>query len=172
MPSPLQTIETLYTAFRMLDAARMEACYAHGARFDDPAFALQGRERIGSLWRMLCEGIAAQGRADWRIDVEDLVVYGEGAAAVGHAHWEPRYRFGPTGRRVHNLIDATFSFDADGLILTHRDDFDFWRWSRQAIGLRGALFGWAPWFKRQARQAAERRLDRWLAREARLRALG
>lgn len=171
MTAPLQTLETFYNAFRMLDAARMEACYAPAARFDDPVFSLHGRERIGGLWRMLCEGIVAQGRADWRLDFDDLVVHGEGETCVGHAHWEPRYRFGPTGRRVHNVIDATFTFDADGLILAHRDEFDLWRWSRQAIGLRGVLLGWMPWFAGQTRAAGMRRYERWLAREARQRKL-
>jgi hypothetical protein len=168
MPAPLQTLETFYNAFRMLDAGRMEACYARAARFDDPVFSLQGRERIGGLWRMLCEGITDQGRADWRLDFDDLVIGGAGETCVGHAHWEPRYRFGPTGRRVHNVIDATFTFDADGMMLTHRDDFDLWRWARQAMGLRGALFGWSPWFTRQVRATGLRRYERWMARQGKL----
>jgi hypothetical protein len=43
-----------------------------------------------------------------------------------------RYTF-RTGRKVVNDIRATFEFQ-DGLILDHRDVFDFGAWSRQALG--------------------------------------
>jgi hypothetical protein len=157
---PRETITTLYQAFRALDGATMEQCYAASARFDDPVFSVQGRERIGGLWRMLCEGSIQQGRADWRLDFDSVVVEGR----KGYAHWEPRYRFGATGRRVHNVIDASFQFDEDGLILVQRDDFDLYRWSCQALGAKGRLLGWMPWFRTQLRKQAARRFEAWLAR--------
>jgi hypothetical protein len=162
-PAPLATLETFYAAFRDLDAETMQACYAPEARFDDPVFALSGREGIGDMWRMLCEGVKARGRADWRLEFRDLAVEGE----QGRAHWEARYRFGATGARVHNAIDADFAFDAQGLILAHRDRFDLWRWSRQALGAKGLLLGWMPWFRRQLRLQAAQRLDAWRARTPR-----
>lgn len=159
---PLATIERFYSAFRALDADTMQACYAADARFDDPAFALQGRERIGGMWRMLCEGVQAKGRAQWRLEFGELAVEPEGAR--GRAHWEAHYLFSATGRSVHNVIDAEFGFDAAGLIASHRDRFDFWRWSRQALGAPGLLLGWTPWLRGQVRQQAAGRLDAWLAR--------
>jgi hypothetical protein len=39
------------------------------------------------------------------------------------------------------LISAQFYFQ-DGLIIRHTDDFDIWKWSKQALGLTGYLFGW------------------------------
>jgi len=56
---------------------------------------------------------------------------------------------------VHNIIDAQFTF-RDGLIASHRDRFDFWSWSRQALGAPGLLLGWTPALRRkvQARAAA------------------
>jgi hypothetical protein len=29
----------------------------------------------------------------------------------------------------------------EGLIIEHRDHFELWRWSRQALGLKGLLLG-------------------------------
>ena len=156
---PVETVQALYEAFRALDGARMEQCYAEDACFDDPVFSVRGRARIGGLWRMLCEGAIRQGRADWRLDYGDIVVEGR----KGCAHWEPKYRFGATGRRVHNLIDASFHFDGQGLILAHRDDFDLYRWGCQALGAKGRLLGWMPWFRTQLRAQAARRLEAWLA---------
>jgi hypothetical protein len=161
--APLATLETFYDAFRALDPDTMQACYAPEARFDDPVFGLSGREQIGGMWRMLCEGVKARGRADWRLEFRDLAVQGR----RGRAHWEAKYRYGATGARVHNLIDADFGFDERGLILVHRDRFDLWRWSRQALGIRGLLLGWMPVFRTQIRTQAARRLEHWHARAPR-----
>lgn len=43
---------------------------------------------------------------------------------------------------MHNEIDAEFTFQ-DRLIFRHVDRFDFWDWSRQALGTPGALLGWS-----------------------------
>lgn len=41
-----------------------------------------------------------------------------------------------------------------GLIATHRDRFNFWRWARQALGAPGVLLGWSPSLKRKVRNTA------------------
>jgi hypothetical protein len=74
------------------------------------------------------------------------------------AHWDAWYSFSRTGRQVHNIIDATFEFK-DGLIYRHTDRFDFWRWSRQALGLSGTLLGWTPVIKNKVRSIARKNLD-------------
>ena len=93
----------------------------------------------------------AKGMDAWSLQFSDVSADG----AQGRAHWEARYRFSATGRMVHNIIDAQFSF-RDGLIASHRDRFDFWSWSRQALGAPGWLLGWSPALRRkvQARAAA------------------
>jgi hypothetical protein len=144
-------VAAFYAAFRELDAASMKAAYAPEARFHDPVFRLAGRDEIGAMWAMLAEATARQGRDVWRLDFSDITA----DASHGRAHWEARYRFSSTGRMVHNIIEASFSFDASGLIVTHRDRFDFWRWSRQALGPAGAALGWTPWLRHKVqRQAA------------------
>ena len=72
---------------------------------------------------------------------------------TGHAHWEARYTFSTTGRKVHNIIEAEFQFQA-GRIAVHHDRFNFWGWSSQALGPTGILLGWTPF---RARQGARHR---------------
>ena len=50
-----------------------------------------------------------------------------------------------------------------GLITHRHDNFDFWRWSRQARGLPGLLLGWSPLLRRQAPVRAHSRLNRYIA---------
>ena len=84
-------------------------------------------------------------------------------ARTGRAHWDAHYRFSATGRLVLNRIDAAFSFNPDGLIVTHRDRFDFWAWSRQALGAPGWLLGWTPLLRNKVRQQAAANLRKFLA---------
>ena len=142
-----QTLIRFYTAFAALDADTMARCYADDATFDDPAFSLKGRREIGGMWQMLCAATRGKGRQDWRLDFKDI----RADASTGHAHWEAHYRFSATKRLVHNIIEAEFTFTPEGLIASHKDSFDFWRWSRQALGMGGWVLGWAPFFNKQVR---------------------
>jgi hypothetical protein len=154
------TIETLYTALRQLDGAAMASCYVADASFEDPAFNLRGRERIGGMWRMLTEATRAKGREVWRLDFSAVEAQGQS----GSAHWEAHYRFAATGRMVHNRVDARFQFNADGKIVRHVDSFDFWAWSRQALGTPGLLLGWTPMLRNKVRAQAAAKLDQFLAK--------
>ena len=80
------------------------------------------------------------------------------------AHWDVHYLFSATGRQVLNRIDAQFEFDTSGLILRHRDRFDFWVWSRQALGVPGWLLGWTPFLRKKVRTQAMAHLRRFLER--------
>ncbi len=142
-------LQRFYAAFAALDGAAMQACYAPDARFEDPVFTLAGRDEIGAMWRMLCDAVRRRGRDDWQLEARGI----EADAAAGRAHWEARYRFSATGRLVHNVIDAEFGF-RDGLIATHRDRFDFWRWSRQALGPAGLALGWSTMLRGKVRAQA------------------
>lgn len=155
------TLERFYTAFAQLDDTTMAACYAKDARFDDPAFTLHGLREVAGMWRMLCTATRTQGRADWKLDYSGV----QADETLGQAHWEARYRFSRTGRLVHNIIDAQFTFDAQGRILQHRDRFDFWRWSRQALGAPGLLLGWTPLLRAKVRTQAAQGLQKFLASE-------
>ena len=150
------TIERLYDALSRRDGAAMTACYHPDATFSDPVFPdLRGGE-VGAMWRMLC----AQGD-DLEVTWSD--VWADGG--TGRANWEATYSFGPQRRTVHNRITATFTFD-DGLIRTHEDRFDLWRWTRMAVGPVGVALGWSSVVQQRVRMQADVGLRRWIAKEA------
>ena len=150
------TIKTLYTAFARLDGEAMQKCYAKDASFQDEVFTLEGREQVGGMWRMLCDATKDKGRDVWRLESSHIT--------QNSAHWEAHYRFSATGRMVHNIIDASFEFTPDGLIRRHRDRFDFYRWSRQALGLPGVLLGWTPMLRGGIQRKAAQNLAAYLAK--------
>jgi ketosteroid isomerase-like protein len=152
---PKDLIEQFYAAFAERAGDRMAACYAPAATFSDPVFgALDGRE-AGGMWRMLT------GQAkDLRIELLDSAAEQE----RGSAHWRAHYTFSQTGRAVVNDVHASFRF-ADGLIVEHVDDFDFYRWAQQALGTRGLLLGWTPFVRSAVRGRARASLEQFLARE-------
>jgi ketosteroid isomerase-like protein len=152
-------IRAFYAAFAALDVDAMAALYADDVRFEDPAFALDGRDAVMAMWRMLIETVRAKGREDWSLEASAI----RADAHEGSAHWEARYRFSATGRLVHNRIDATFVF-RDGLVVRHIDTFDVWRWSRQALGAPGLLLGWSGFMRRRIREQAGARLAAWRTR--------
>jgi len=157
-----QTLRRFYDAFARLDADTMAACYAPDARFDDEAFSLRGAREVGGMWKMLCRGTQAKGAAVWKLDYRDI----EADAAAGKAHWDAHYLFSATGRIVDNAIDSRFTFTPEGLIASQRDRFDFWRWSRQALGAPGLLLGWSPMLKKKVRATAAANLQAFLARNS------
>lgn len=153
------TLNTFYTAFAALDADTMAQCYAPGVEFQDEVFTLHGQTEVMGMWRMLCDAVRSKGREDWK-----LVFSGVTAdAASGAAHWDATYRFSATGRMVVNRIDGSFRFDTGGRIVQHRDRFDFWSWSRQALGAPGMLLGWTPFLHNKVRQQAGAGLRKYLA---------
>jgi hypothetical protein len=156
------TITSFYTAFAELDSQRMASCYAENAHFRDEAFDLQGKEKIMGMWGMLCDAVKAKGRSHWHLEFSQI----QSDGTSGSAHWEPTYLFSATGRIVHNIIDAQFSFSAQGLILTHHDRFDFWRWSSQALGTPGQLLGWSGFLRSKVQQQANANLRKYLQSKA------
>jgi hypothetical protein len=127
----------------------MAALYAPDGRFRDPAFGELTGAEAGAMWRMLT------GRAeDLRVDLVDH--------DDASAHWIAHYTFTQTGRPVVNDVRARFFFQ-DGLIVEHVDAFDFWRWSRQALGTPGLLLGWTPVLRRKVQAQARESLRRFTA---------
>ncbi|RMS86620.1 nuclear transport factor 2 family protein [Pseudomonas savastanoi] len=137
-------ITRFYEAFAQLDAEAMSACYTDDVLFSDPAFGELRGPQVGDMWRMLTSRaknfsvVFDQVRADDR---------------AGTAHWVATYLFSQTGRTLVNDIEARFVF-RDGKICEHRDNFDMWRWSRQALGLKGLLLGWTPLVRNAVRAQA------------------
>jgi ketosteroid isomerase-like protein len=153
-----ELVARFYTAFAALDAAAMADCYAADVSFRDEVFALRSREEVAGMWRMLCSATRAKGRDAWSLSYDGV----EADDRRGRAQWQAHYRFSATGRLVHNVIAAEFEF-RDGRIVAHRDRFDFWRWSRQALGASGWLLGWTPFLRRKVQARAAANLRAFLA---------
>ena len=145
-------LEAFYQGFGARDAEAMAAAYAPDATFSDPVFQGLKGAQVPAMWRMLA------GRA------RDLTVTYHGVKADdtrGQADWEATYSYGPARRRVHNVIHSAFRFE-DGKIVAQRDRFNLWRWSRMALGTRGALLGWLPPVRSAIRREARKALDAYM----------
>lgn len=152
-------LNQFYAAFAQLDADAMASFYAPDARFEDEIFTLRGHEEVTGMWRMLCAATRVKGTDVWKLRASGV----EAGAISGKARWVADYRFSATGRLVHNVIDSVFEFDPQGLIWRQRDRFDFWAWSRQALGAPGLLMGWTPFLRRKVQAQAAANLKRYLA---------
>lgn len=148
-------IRQFYEAFSRRDAAAMGRCYHDEARFNDPAFPNLNAAQVRAMWHMLCEG-----GKDLRIEFSQVLA----TETEGSCHWDAYYTFSQTGRMVHNSIDARFTFK-DGKILTHTDHFNFWRWSRQALGLPGLLLGWTTFLQKKVQATAGGRLAKYMSKQ-------
>lgn len=149
-------LDRYYAAFAARDGATMAGCYASDATFRDPVFELSGSD-VGAMWRMLC----SRG-GDLRTSSSNRVADEQS----GSADWEAWYAFSATGRSVHNIVHSQFRF-RDGRIVAQVDRFDFWRWSRQALGLPGLLLGWTPFLRDKVRSNAGKALRHFIEVENR-----
>jgi ketosteroid isomerase-like protein len=144
-------IVRFYEAFNRLDAEAMAACYSDDVLFSDPVFGELRGKQAGDMWRML----TSRAR-DFSVRFDNV----RADDRSGGAHWVATYLFSQTGRTVVNDIQARFVF-RDGKIIEHHDHFDLWRWSRQALGAKGALLGWTPLVQNAIRAQAQKGLKAW-----------
>ena len=144
-------IGSFYAAFEKQDYETMAACYHPEVYFKDAAFEVSGKQAC-AMWHMLCS--RSKG-----LQLEYSVSAQNGKIS---AHWEPIYTFSQTGRRVHNIVDAQFELK-DGKIIRHIDTFDFWRWSKQALGFTGLLLGWSGFLQRKVNAMAAQSLAAFIA---------
>jgi ketosteroid isomerase-like protein len=146
-------IERFYAAFAERNGAAMAACYAPEVSFSDPVFPDLHGDEAGAMWRMLTERAT-----DLRIELLER----EAGDERGSARWRAHYTFTQTGRPVVNDVRASFRF-AGGLIVEHRDEFDFHRWARQALGPVGLVLGWTPLLRASVRRRARAGLEQFRA---------
>ena len=152
----IQTLENFFSAFQNLNASEMAKIYASDAAFSDEVFNLKNGEAIGQMWAMLVGNIARSGKEHWSLTYK--------VESIDAATWEAKYLFSATGRVVVNRVRSTFTFDPYGKVKIQMDEFDFWRWSRQAFGVTGLLLGWNPLFKRKVRAKAQENLNRLISK--------
>lgn len=150
-PHPNESLlHSFYDAFSHGNWRTMGDAYSDSARFSDPIFPDLAAPQARAMWRMLLERGS------------DLELSYGGISADEHrgaARWEAVYTFSATGRKVHNVIESAFVFE-EGRIVQHTDQFDFWRWTRMALGLKGTLLGWTPLVRNKVQSMAARQLQR------------
>ncbi len=150
-----ELLTRFYSALQRRDAEAMGACYHDDGVFVDPAFGKLSAPEARAMWRML------MGRAQ---DFEMTFEVRHADEGSGSGFWEARYTFSKTSRKVVNRITSQFGFH-EGLILAHRDQFDMWAWTRQALGAPGLLLGWTPFLQKKVQLEARRGLEAFMAKE-------
>lgn len=148
-------VQRFYQAFAEKNYRVMQGLYHPQAMFSDPAFPNLTSSQVKAMWEMLIKS-----STDLRIEVTDVVA----EENKGSCQWQAWYTFSKTGRKVHNIIQASFEFK-DGLIYRHTDSFDFWRWSRMALGFSGVMLGWTPFLRSKVSAMAMQRLDKFMTKE-------
>ena len=148
-----QILEDFYVAFVNGDVSRMTAHYHSNAIFEDPAFGKLNYEEVKAMWAMLID----RSRGDLKITF-DILSINENLSKVA---WEAKYHYGKKRRPVHNKIIASIVIE-DDKIIRHTDKFNLWRWSAQAIGPVGSLFGWSPVLKNTIRKKARKALYHYM----------
>lgn len=140
-----QVIEEFYAGFAEGNAKTMASCYHKDIVFQDPAFGKLEGQDVLDMWEMLLE----KSKGNIKIEFSDV----RADELSGSAKWVAAYLFRKTNRNVVNVIQASFVFK-DGLIIKHTDEFDIWKWSKQALGLLGYLLGWSAFMQQKIQKNA------------------
>jgi ketosteroid isomerase-like protein len=145
-------IKTFYDAFSKLDFRTMQSCYNDNPIFNDPVFGILQGDEVKAMWEMLCKNAR-----DFSLQYSSIEVDGEYATC----NWTATYAFSKTGRRVINNVKAHLRIQ-NNKISEHTDEFDLYKWSRQALGLTGTLLGWSGYLKNKIRFDAKSRLKSFM----------
>lgn len=147
-------IEKFYTAFKNKDYKSMQACYADNATFSDAIFKDLNAAQTKAMWQMLLT------------KSKDIRVVFSAVTAdkyTGTVHWDAYYTFTSTDKKVVNKVDAKFEFE-NGKIVKHTDNFNFYAWAKQALGLSGLLLGWTSFMKNKIQTTAQNNLAKFMAK--------
>ncbi len=153
MKTNKELIIKFYSAFQKLDYMGMNSCYSEGIVFFDPVFELLKGDEAKYMWEMLCKNAR-----DFSLTYGNILELDEEYCTCD---WVATYTFSKTGRKVVNKIKANIRF-ADGKIIEHSDAFSIHKWSKQALGLPGELFGWNSFFQRKIKNQARRNLLKFI----------
>jgi len=151
-----QLITTFYTAFQKKDYKTMQSCYADNATFSDPVFVNLNATEARAMWEMLC----IRGK-DLELTFKNVTATAGNQAS---AEWEAHYTFSASNRKVINNVKGEFWIE-NGKIVKHVDTFDFYKWSKQALGIGGLLFGRTNFLKKKVRQLAMKSLTDFMAKK-------
>ncbi|MEX0998061.1 MAG: nuclear transport factor 2 family protein [Flavobacteriaceae bacterium] len=145
-----------YTAFAKGDAETMTSLYAETIEFEDPVFGKLKEMEAKMMWHMLIE------RSKGNLKISHKVL--ETTENTVKVKWKAVYPFSKTGRIVTNKILATMVIE-NGKIIKHKDYFNLWKWSQQALGWKGFLLGWTPVVQSKIRTKSIALLYSYLAKK-------
>ncbi len=148
-----ELINKFFSAFQKKDYETMNSCYTDEIVFFDPAFEILKGEEVRCMWEMLCKNARDFSLSYSNIKKLDDEYY--------TCDWVATYTFSKTGRKVVNRIRANMRF-ADGKIIEHSDAFSLHKWSTQAFGTVGQLFGWNSFFQRKIKNRARKSLLKFM----------
>ena len=151
-----ELIEKFYGAFQKLDYSTMHSCYAKDVVFNDPVFGILQNGEPQAMWEMLCKRAT-----DFSLVYDNIILLDEEYATC---NWTATYLFGPQKRKVINHIKAHLKIKA-GLIIEHTDYFNLYKWSKQALGVPGILFGWTSWMQNKIKKQALVGLQTFIAQK-------
>jgi hypothetical protein len=147
-----KTIVKFYSAFAKADTSMMTDCYHPDITFRDPIFGLIKGNNVSQMWKMLIDS----NKGGLEINTSEI----KAGEYVGSARWTASYNFSKTNKKVINVITTRFHFQ-DGLIINQMDDFDIWKWSKQALGIKGVLFGWTGYMHKKIQEKAVLSLNKY-----------
>jgi ketosteroid isomerase-like protein len=159
MDNNVAIINKFYTAFKKLDADTMCSCYSADIVFFDPIFELLKGSEATYMWQMLCKNAK-----DFSLTYDNIQSLGDDYYTC---EWVATYTFSSTGNKVVNKIKANMKV-IDGIIIEHSDAFSVHKWSSQALGFVGKLFGWNSFFQRKIKNKAKRNLMQYIAANSQL----
>lgn len=141
-----------YTTFANKDSDKLKQYYSTNVIFKDPAFGTLKGEDVFSMWEMLFQkGKDLEVSFNIEKEDKDTVI----------VKWIANYTFSKTKRKVENHVTATLRF-SDNKIIEHIDNFDFYNWSKQALGGVGILLGGTKWFQRKFNKEATSSLHKYI----------
>lgn len=152
--SNIDLMHKFYGSFSNSDADGMIACYDDNITFKDPAFGELKGERAKAMWQMLLAK-----KTDAKIKYEILQVSKDSACV----EWIANYTYGPEKRNVTNHVHAYFKIE-NNKITKHRDSFCIWKWSQQALGTSGYLFGWSALMKNKIQNKTNKLLNDYMSK--------
>ena len=149
-----EVMAKFYTAFQNKDYVTMNSCYSDDIVFSDPAFGLLKGEEVKAMWEMLCKRAK-----DFSLTFSVIELLDE---EYGTCRWTASSIFSGSGNKVVNHIKAYMRF-RDGKIIEHSDAFKLSKWASQALGWKGAIFGWMGWFQRKVQKNARKNLEKFMS---------
>lgn len=150
-----QLIRNFYQSFQNKDYKAMQNCYADDAIFHDAIFKNLDSKQVQAMWEMLI----TRGK-NFSLTFDNI----KADENSGSADWIATYTFSATNRKVINHVKANFVFE-NNKIIKHTDEFDFYKWSKQALGLSGLLLGWTSFLKVKVQRSAIKGLNEFMKRE-------